>query len=183
MEVIKFKNILNCFNQILEDKKKLFALAIFGATLIILPNFFSYKKKAYISRESFENYEKKIQFEIENIISNIQGAGKAKIFITFVGSSQNVYATENKENKESTAEKYESNTIHKKKSEDCEKKYIITKESDGSEHPLELKKIYPKANGAVVICKGADNLEVRKKITEAISIALGINTNKICVTN
>lgn len=42
--------------------------------------------------------------------------------------------------------------------------------------------ISPVARGVVVVCEGAKNPVIKEKIVEAVSKALGISANKICVT-
>jgi stage III sporulation protein AG len=179
---LKTFEIKKNIDKILNDKKKIIILFIIGIFLIIFPNLFSnFKNDKNIKSENYENYEQKMRADLENMISSINGAGKTKVLITFESEKEAVYATENKKNNESITDKTENDIIHKKKSGDHEKKYIITKNSDGSEHPLMLTKIHPKVKGTVIICEGAEKPRMREKITEAVSIALNISTNRVCV--
>ena len=64
----------------------------------------------------------------------------------------------------------------KKESDDCEKKYITVKDSEGTEHALAVKKIEPKVKGVVIICPGGDDPIVKNRITEAVTTALSISS-------
>jgi stage III sporulation protein AG len=43
------------------------------------------------------------------------------------------------------------------------------------------KEIYPEIKGVSVACPGGDDSRVKLKILEAVSVALGISKNRICI--
>ena len=87
-----------------------------------------------------------------------------------------------KENSQVITDENSYNQNLKRKTDDIEKKYITTKDSNGNETPVIIKKIEPKIRGAVISCQGAKNPEVRENIIKMVSVALDINSSKICVT-
>ena len=70
----------------------------------------------------------------------------------------------------------------KKESNDCEKKYITVKDSEGTEHALAVTEIEPKIKGVIIACAGGDNPVVKKRIIEAATTALSIPSRRVCVT-
>ncbi|GMB10542.1 MAG: stage III sporulation protein AG [Candidatus Improbicoccus devescovinae] len=125
------------------------------------------------SQNNEVDYEKKMKYDLENIISNISGVGNTKVFITFENTKEIIYATEGKQNNEKIFD--ESNgSVKRKKTGDKQKKYITTKDSDGNEHPVILTEILPKIKGVVIVCEGGGDPNIRNEITETIASVFNI---------
>ena len=176
-EVQKFN-----FKKIYNNKKIIYILFIAGFILLIFPNFFKYKKNKIIENSNNQKFIEKIQRDLEDMVSNIEGAGKSKVLITLEEGEETVYLAEKKENSQTVTDENSYNQNLKRKTDDIEKKYITTKDSNGNENPVIIKKLEPKIRGAVISCQGAKNKEVRENIIKIVSVALDINPSKICVT-
>ena len=87
-----------------EDKKIkiVVILGLIGIFLIFMSNFWNFEGKKDSDIKSCKNKisdevkQEKLQKNLENIVSTIHGAGKAKVLVTFESSSQTVYAVEEK---------------------------------------------------------------------------------------
>ncbi len=184
----KFKEFIKKFPLTKNQQNIIIMLGISGISLIFISGLFTPKKEKNISCScskieiSMNNKKKSLEENLENIISGINGAGKAKVLITFEGTPETVYATEEKKNNESSEDKSGDDVTRKKESNDCEKKLITVKDCDGGEKALAVTELEPKIKGAVVICPGADDPIVKNRITEAVTTALNINSNRVCVT-
>ena len=53
---------------------------------------------------------------------------------------------------------------------------------ENGEEVVVLEKIYPKYQGALVICQGGDDLWVKSEVLNAVSRLTGLGTDKITVT-
>lgn len=181
--------IQNILNNILSKKnfpKLIFAIGIAGVFLIYLSNFsIDNKRKIETNSDSqsiSEQRRKKLEENLENIISGIQGAGKSKVLVTLENGAETVYATEERKNKEASEDKSSGEITRKKESDDCEKKFITIKDSEGTEHAVAVTEIEPKVKGVVIICPGGDDIIVKKRIVDATTTALNINSKRVCVT-
>ena len=47
---------------------------------------------------------------------------------------------------------------------------------------LLLKEITPTVAGVVVVCSGADDVNVRQRVVDVVTTALGTSSNRVCVT-
>ena len=177
LEVQKFN-----LKKIYKSQKNIFILFIIGFILLIAPSFFKHKKSKIIKNNINQEFVEKIQNDIAEMISNIEGAGKSKVLITLEEGEEIIYLAEKKENSQVITDENSYNQNLKRKTDDIEKKYITTKDSNGNETPVIIKKIEPKIRGAVISCQGAKNQEVRENIIKMVSVALDINSSKICVT-
>ena len=99
--------------------------------------------------------------ELEEILSNIQGAGKVKVMLTIKSSEQTIYQTD-------------------KPSADREDTVIITDE-ERAQSGLIQQIISPTYRGAIVLCQGADNASVCLAIKEAVSKVTGLDSSEISV--
>ncbi len=159
---------------------------VLGVSLFLLSGFINLEpKKAEFKNDIRANSEQRrenLEKNLENIISNIKGAGNAKVLVTLENSTETIYATEERKNKEASEDKSSGEITRKKQSDDCEKKFITIKDSSGTEHALAVTEIEPKIKGVVVICPGGDDAIVKKRIVEATTTALNIASTRVCVT-
>lgn len=114
-------------------------------------------------------YIKEIEAKLNEVIGNIKGAGKVNVMLS-VNSSPELEVAENTEEKTVTTN---SGTTTTKTYE------TILVKSNGEEVPLILKETLPTINGVIVVSSGANDVKVRLDILTAVSVALGINPNKI----
>lgn len=157
-----------------------------GILLVLMSNVFSKsnQKNNIINNKIVNSEEKRVRLEqnLEKIISSIHGAGKAKILITFENNSEIIYATEEKINKLASEDKANGEITRKKETDDCERKFMTIKDSNGAEKAVVLTEIEPKVKGVLVICPGGDDVLVKKRIIEAVTTVLNINSTHVCVT-
>lgn len=188
MDKNNFKELAKKFFEPQNKQKSILIFGIIGIILILVSSLFKSDKEiskscnAAVSKSTMDQKREKLEANLENIISNIDGAGKTKIFITFESDCETVYATEEKKNKEESEDKSGDDVTRKKECNDSEKKFITVRGSDGSEQALAITELEPKIKGAVVICSGADDPIVKSRIVEAVTTALNTTSNRVCVT-
>lgn len=119
------------------------------------------------SSVSVDEYKRDIQKELEKIITQIDGAGKCSVMVTFDNATENVFAYNSTREKDDKGEK-QSN------------EYVIVK-NNGDETPIVVKEIQPSIRGVIVVCEGGDNVKVKQDITESISCVFSIPSSRISV--
>ena len=186
LETNKIKEYIKKFLSQENHKKLVIILGFTGIFLIFVSNIFKNKKAAPTKltedKKTSEQYSSTLEKNLENIVSSIKGAGNAKVLVTLENGAETVYATEEKKNKEAMEDKANGETTRKKESDDCEKKYITIKDSEGTEHALAVTEIQPKIKGVIIVCPGGEDPTVQQRIITAITTALNISSNKVCVT-
>ncbi len=109
-----------------------------------------------------------LQTALENILRNVEGAGKVQVLLTPAAGERVVYQTdENINTGEST--------------KDIRRETVIITDSGRSESGLVQQVLPPVYQGAIVLCQGADSPTVRLFIVEAVAKATGLSTNHITV--
>ena len=135
LEVQKFN-----FKKVYKNQKIIVILFIIGVILLIVPSFFKHKKNNIIKNIGNQEFVEKIQNDIADMVSNIEGAGKSKVLITLDEGEEIIYLAEKKENSQVITDENSYNQNLKRKTDDIEKKYITTKDSNGNETPVIIKK-------------------------------------------
>lgn len=145
----------------------LLVLAI-GLLLMVFPE---EKKEAISSSAAMERQEVKqnsLQKELEQILSQLEGAGKVQVLLTEAMGQQTYYQTD--QNARKTMD-----------SEEIQKDTVILTQADRSGGGLVSRIDPPKFLGAVVLCQGADKATVRLAVVEAVATATGLGADKISV--
>ena len=180
------------FKKIISQKdyvKVAVIVGFFGIFLIFVSGMIPKKEKSLeVSKlkpdtsVSSETHRELLEKNLTYTVSKIEGAGNPTVLVTLENTAETIYATEERKNKEASEDKSSGEITRKKDSDDCEKKYITVKDSEGTEHALAVKKIEQKVKGVVIICPGGDDPIVKNRITEVVTTALNITSKRVCVT-
>lgn len=107
-----------------------------------------------------EAYEAQMERRLTELIERMDGAGQAQVMVTFEATGETVYALDER---------------------------ISQDGSTQSEHvlaggqPVTREMLLPTVQGVAVLCQGGDDVVVQARVTEAVSVLLGITTNRISV--
>lgn len=126
--------------------------------------------------QTADNLEEKL----ENILSNIQGVGEVKVCINYSESSE-VVAMYNETSKVSNTEESDTSGGTRKIQETDSQKEIVYQEDDGEKTPITQKIVQPKIEGAIITAKGANNVDTKTNIIQAVEAITGLATHKIQV--
>ena len=105
-----------------------------------------------------------LQTWLEEILSQIQGAGRVRVLLTQREGERTVYQTD----EDSTSSGIRSDTV-------------LLNGSDHSQTGLVQQVNPPTYLGAVIVCQGADSASVRLAIVSAVGSVTGLSTDKITV--
>ena len=141
------------------DKNKItvILLAIIGVALIISSGRLGKEEKKEVTEYTEVGfYTSYLEQRITELCNSIYGISDAKVFLTLDTSSEQVYQN------------------------DGASDFLIVTNENG-QTAVKLCEIYPKVRGIAVVCNGGDIPRVQKTVTELLSAALGLPTNKIRV--
>ena len=118
--------------------------------------------------DELSEYADKLEKNLADIISDIDGTGDANVMITFDSSFESIYAY-------NAGVKGNANTD----SRTSEKELVLTEGNGREKNPVLVKKLCPKVKGVLVVCKGGNDERVREKITDAATALFGITSNRV----
>lgn len=133
-----------------------------------------------VSKPLIQEDNSSIQKEMEAILSQVAGAGKVDVMITYETGKESVPATNVKRNDNSTQEKDTSGGTRDITQNDFESN-VVYEEGQGTKKPIILKEIQPKVKGVVIIADGADNPVVKENLCNAAKVLLDVEMHKIQV--
>ena len=202
-----FKKLKEGFNKDASQKKKIENLVFFLILLIVVviainliwqpddsknSNIINSEKQFVTQNENttvlateqtgtnIENQEYILKNELENILSNIDGAGKVQVMITYTESStvQPIY---NENINESQTEETDSTGGVRTIAETDSSREVVYTENNGVKVPITEKVTMPKVEGAIVLAEGADDASIKNNIIMAVEAVTGLSTHKIQV--
>ena len=152
----------------------LILLLLIIAALLIVLDFHADKEKTERSdlyenanNFDFQSYISNIENKIKNMTEEITGS-EASVSIGLKNGGEYIYAYDFSESNSS------------KKSE-----YVVVKDNKNNNSLVLIGYSLPEINGVAIVCKGGDKANIKLKITNMVSTAFNIPTNKIfvCGTN
>ena len=106
--------------------------------------------------------------ELENILSNLQGAGRVKVMVTMRQGKQTLYQTDMELDGGQDTGSQRVQTV-------------LISQSDKSQTGLVSRVDPPKYLGVIVMCQGADNAGVKLSIVDAVAKITGLGADSISV--
>lgn len=127
------------------------------------------------------SYEKNMEARLEEILSDIYGAGKVEVFISFSDYGTNIvekdtsYTRDNEEREDGEAQKATN------VSTENQEQTVYTTDDDGRQVPFVNRIKTPEVEGVLVVAQGGQESEVSREMKEAIMALFGIEEHKIKV--
>lgn len=131
-------------------------------------------KSTTVSSSSYKTtleYSEILENKLENLLSQIKGAGNVKVMISLEGSPELVYAMDSNEKV--------SNNQNGSTTTSASSPILI--ENKGSSSPLILTEKLPKVKGVIVVSTGASDISIKLDILNSVSTLLDISIDKINV--
>ena len=130
--------------------------------------------------EKVEVSNDNLEFEIENMLRKLDGVGDVNVLITYEETNR-VVPMYNEDTQESVTEETDNQGGVRTINENSSKKEVVYEENNGTKKVVTGKIITPQIKGAVVMAKGANNINVKTNIIQAVQAATGLATHKIQV--
>lgn len=124
--------------------------------------------------------EDNLDTKLENILSKINGVGKAEVLLTYAESTEIVPVYNKKEKTSNTDESDSGGGTRKIEEKDSSEEVVYTESSNKSQIATQ-KTVSPKIEGAIIIAEGAGDSNVKTNIIQAVEAATGLATHKIQV--
>ena len=186
---MKINNIFSTLKNLQLSKDKLLLILLGGVLLVIISLPVKGKNEAdntvesrdtgeAVEYENISDYTTELEARLAAILSQVDGAGKVAVLITFKDSGETVVKSDIAENTKTDGITGDGERLGEKKREE---KVVFSKKSDGSLTPYVTKIIYPEISGVLVLAQGASDAGVTVRLTEAVGAVLGIEINKIKV--
>lgn len=142
-------------------------ILLIGIVLMILPKQ-TKQSTNHLQRTESLPINQDQQEALEEILSQIKGAGRVKVLLTPASGEKTLYQTDSTQSEDESGSSLQASTI------------IITDENR-KESGLITQVNPPVYLGAIVVCDGAADSNVRLSIMDAVSKATGLGADKISI--
>ena len=150
------------------EKGRKFAVILLtlGIFLIFISQFIPEKseKTETVNEEKSENYEETLTKKICDMVKAISGENDVSVTLTLEKSREEVFAAD-------------------ENSDTGQKELIVLKDKSGAQTLVRVMQYEPQVKGVVIVFKNADDIILKKAVTDAVISLLGISSNRVCVLN
>ena len=122
--------------------------------------------------DAAEAYRQWAESQLTAILSRVEGAGRVEVMLTL----KNGGAVQYQSNLETSSQSDGQGV-----SESSRSSTVILSRSGAYDEAAVVQTDYPVFRGALIVSEGADNAAVRLALTDAVSVLLGLGTDKITV--
>lgn len=129
-----------------------------------------------------QEYVAQLEERLTGIVGSIEGVGRCQVMVTAESGVEYVYAVEETQNVNRTNSYNGDEVARETQQENTEQKYIVVDAGNGKKEALVKTERQPAIQGVVIVCEGAGSMVVQERVTQAVTTALGIPYNKVCVT-
>lgn len=140
-----------------------------GALLLLLPSGGERDPSAGQVREMEEAKEpfdlERFEEKLAQALSQVEGAGKARVVLTLDGGSRQVLAQDREQDRDGGT----TSTV------------VTIGQGSGNQGVVPLQTVAPRFRGALVVCSGGGDPQVRLKLIEAVSALTGLGSNRISI--
>ena len=199
----KKKGILERFTKSkVKDSKTIYlvVLATAGVLVMLLSNFFSPSDSkesvvasAPVSKEvevignvdkvandAIAAYEREYENEIKDAISKIVGVGKVSVVVNIESSEVIVLQKNSTTTSQVTTEVDKEGGTRNIEDNSINDTVVIVRSGD-KETPIVVETVKPVIRGVLVVAQGAENVQVKKWIIEAVTRALDVPSHRVAV--
>ncbi|MEW6106264.1 MAG: stage III sporulation protein AG [Bacillota bacterium] len=128
------------------------------------------------------SHESYLERRLEEILRQIEGAGRVSVKLTFATGRMYEYA-ENATREESTTREHDSGGVRRETTEVRTSGEVVTTQERGTGYavPVVRNVLEPRVQGVLVVSDGARDARVRSALTEAVATVLDIPPHKVAV--
>lgn len=167
-------------------KYNLFIIFTIGIILLIVANIFTEDKKPKDtnietkkvlddSKNSHLDYVSILELKLEDMLNQLKGVSNTKVMITLEDTIEKIPALNTTKNNETTNEVDSQGGTRETLREDMTIQ-IVT----GNEGSLKvLKEVEPTVKGVIVVAEGAEDLEIKEMLYDAVKTVLGVSGNRV----
>ena len=107
-----------------------------------------------------------LETRLEEALSKIDGAGEVTVVLTIQNGPRQVLAQ----------------NVDQGSGEEETTETVILSRGSSTQETVTVQELYPSYQGALLVCEGGDDPEVRLKLTEATSALTGLGADKISIS-
>lgn len=132
------------------------------------------------AEETIKLLEKQYEDEMKEVLNEIVGVHDVMVFVNIEATKKNVYEKNMTLKNQTTVEEDKEGGTRKVEDQSTEDELVLIREGD-KEVPLISETKKPEIKGVLIVAGGAEKLQVKKWIVEAVTRGLDVPSHKVAV--
>ena len=157
-----WRKLRNGIEKVFSKYKYIALVIVAGLILMLMPNTAGNEHSAQKATTAEEKTS--LETQLKQTLQCVKGVGRVEVLLTEASGENVHYQTDT----DQSGDRIQNDTV------------IITDE-DRAESGLVIRRDPPEYLGAIIVCDGADDMNVRLQVVEAVSKATGLGADKISV--
>lgn len=124
-------------------------------------------------------YENMYETQLKEILETVVGVDKVEVMVN-LDSTPELVVEKNRNSRSANTQEVDKDKATRNQSDQSRDEQVVVL-SAKQEQPVVLKTLKPKVRGVLVVAKGAENIQVKAWITEAVQKALEVPAYKISI--
>lgn len=125
-------------------------------------------------------YENLYETQLKEILTKVVGVGEVEVMVN-LDSTPELVVEKNRNIRSSTTQETDREKATRSQNDQSRDEEVIVVQGDKQDQPVVVKTLKPKVRGVLVVAKGAENIQVKAWITEAVQKVLDVPVYKISI--
>lgn len=127
-----------------------------------------------------DQYEEEYESELKEILETVIGVNDVSVMVNLDSTEETVVEKDLRVREQETEERDPENATRSVTENDREETVVVIEDGDG-QSPIVRKRLKPNVRGVLIVAEGADDLQVKAWILEAIQRVLEVPAHQISV--
>lgn len=139
---------------------------------------FGQKKSS--KKATVENYERTYENQLKEALEDMLGVDDVTVVVNVESTESKVLEKNRVTKRQTTVEKDPEGGTRNVEDASVDEQLVIIRSGE-KEEPIVIETKKPEIRGVLVVARGADNIEVKKWIIEAVTRSLGVPSHRVAV--
>jgi len=126
------------------------------------------------------DYENIYATQLRDILASVVGVGEVEVMVNLESTPELIVA-QNTNNRSSTNQEMDKDKATRNQNDQTKDAEVVIVQGGKQDQPVIVKTMKPRVRGVLVVAKGADNIQVKAWITEAVQKVLDVPAYKISI--
>lgn len=130
--------------------------------------------------KTISEYEEKYEDQLKKALQEMLGVDDVTVIVNIDSSDKKIFE-KNRSNKSQTTEESDTQGGQRKVQDNTVDEQLVIIRNGEKEVPVVVETKKPDIRGVLVVAKGAENIQVKKWIVEAVTRVLGVSSHRVSV--
>nr|WP_059171562.1 stage III sporulation protein AG [Bacillus sp. FJAT-27445] len=126
------------------------------------------------------DYERAYESQLKEALEEMLGVGEVTVMVNLDSTESKVLEKNTVTKRQMTNERDPNGGTREVEDASVDEQLVIIRNGE-KEEPIVIETKKPEIRGVLVVARGADNIEVKKRIIEAVTRALGVPSHRVAV--